>query len=96
MKITVDTKQDSKEHIQQVILLLSKLIEAELDYYEKEKKGTLKQENQKETTAAFTNMFGAEEPMTEEKEDEKKEETETKKKESNYDDEDEVPKIELY
>lgn len=66
MKITVDTKHDSKEEIQQAILLLTKLIEAEHEYLTKK---SSKEDRVEDTTNVFANMFGAE-PQSEDKKEE--------------------------
>lgn len=84
MKITVDTKQDSKEEIQKAIALLSKLIEAETEYYHRHEK----KDNEEQATNAFAGMFGVDDV------------TQSEEKKDKKDDEDneveEDPKVEMY
>ena len=60
MKITIDTKEDSKEEIQKVIHLLSNLVKEDTvsnaDIFTSERKSE---------DSAFANMFGAEEKPAE-------------------------------
>ena len=82
MKITVDTKEDTKQEIQQSNLLLTKLIEPENEYYHKPHK----QDRESDTTNAFANMFGAT-PATPTTTEDKAEETE---------EEEGPPRVEMY
>ncbi|MFH1682310.1 MAG: hypothetical protein ABIA37_00790 [Candidatus Woesearchaeota archaeon] len=59
MKITIDTKEDSKEEIKKAIQLLSSLVKEEVvvnqDVFSSDQ----------ETNNSFANMFGGEEPVPE-------------------------------